>query len=137
MNIKVSKAQIKIALSYSFFFSGLGIVLLCLHYIGIESDNFSFRAIGFSQFFVGITALIPYLYLRTFPYINVDELHLYKGYLFKKKVVLQELTSVYVFAGELVLKTPTDEVRIDSELLEKNDFDQLHQLLNGINTNAL
>lgn len=137
MKIKVSKAQIKIALSYSFFFSGFGIVLLCLHYIGIEPDNFSLRAIGFSQFFVGITALIPYLYLRTFPYIIIDESHLYKGYLFKKKVVLQELTSVYVFAGELVLKTPTDELRIDSELLDKNDFAQLHQLLYRINTNVL
>ncbi len=136
MKIKISETQLKILLSYSFFFSGLGIVLLSLHFLGTELGDFSLQAIGFSQFIVGITAFIPYFYLRTFPYISVDELHLYKGYLFKKKVLLRDLTDVYVFAGELVLKTPSNEVRIDGDLLKKDEFDRLYRHLKNTNTSV-
>lgn len=62
MKIKISETQLKILLSHSFFFSGLGIVLLYLHFLGIGLGDFSLQAIGFPQFFIGITALLYFFF---------------------------------------------------------------------------
>ncbi len=129
LTIKKSKQQVKIVFASAIFFSTVGVLLILLHYFGVGTEKFSLLSVSFAQLFIGAVNFLSYLFVRTYPFIKVDESYLFKGYLWKDKILLQELTEVKIFAGELVLKTTSKEVRIDKNLIEEKDFDTLYDLL--------
>lgn len=129
IRIRQSKQQAANLLSFLLFFSLIGVFLIILHYFGVSSEKFPLLGVAYGKLVTGFLALLPYYVVRNYSFLEIDDSYLYKGYLWKDKIPLKELTEVKIFAGELVLKTTSKEVRIDKHLIEDKDFDTLYNLL--------
>ncbi len=124
-----AQQQQKNTFNYNLFFGGLGVLLILLHVLGVTPNGDVFFAVGVSQLIVSAIGFLIYAYIQKCPFIVLDNTILQKGIVFKQKIAINQLIDVYLFANELVLKTASTEMRIDKDLLNNEDFEQLHELV--------
>src|SRR5690606_4847142 len=107
-----------------------------------------FTIIGFTSIFIsegrvlagfvgiGLMYIVIALIQRNRPYILLFEDYIEKDGVFKKKKVkVLEIQSVKYFAGDYIIKTLSDELRIDTNLIDKRDLNDLHDYFRKYKSN--
>ena len=112
----------------------LGIVWTILGIFNV-TDNQSFRWLDYGYLVVGVLYIGHYLFDLSNQYLILENgtIHKNKLYGFGKKINLNEINLIKKFAGDYILKTPTQELTINTELIEEKSLVELNRLLTELN----
>ena len=106
----------------------------CLIIGAILSGTYSpLDSIGAGVLGSGIVSLIIYFYESKYHYLTIKDGFIRKNTPFSSKMDLAELTAVKKFAGDYVLKTPSREMTIDTQIIDPDSLKELDQILEKLN----
>ena len=88
----------------------------------------------YAYMILGLLYTGNYLYDSIFQYLSIKNGTIYKNGLFRKNesILLEDIRSVRLYAGDLIFKTDQSELRINTELIEKNSLCDLKGLLDEL-----
>ena len=112
----------------------LGIVWTILGIFNVI-DNQSFRWLDYGYLVIGVLYIGHYLFDLSNQYLILENGTIRKNklYGFGKKINLNEINLIKKFAGDYILKTPTKELIINTELIEEKSLIELNRLLTELN----
>ena len=127
MKIKFKKNRLRVNLI-------LGIVWLILGTLSIVTDD-EIRWTDYGYLVIGILYVGHYLYDLTNQYLTIENGTIRKNglYGFGKKINLNEINWIKKFAGDYTLKTEQKELKINTELIDKNSLTDLNRILAELN----
>lgn len=84
---------------------------------------------------IGVLYVGHYLYDLTNQYLTIEDGTIRKNglYGFGKRINLNETNWIKKFAGDYTLKTEQKELKINTELIEKNSLNELNKILAELN----
>lgn len=87
---------------------------------------------------LGLLYIGNYLYDSINQYLSIKNGTIYKNGLFRKKktILLKDVRCVRMYAGDLIIKTDHSEMRINTELIQKNSLIDLKELLEELDLEA-
>ena len=112
----------------------LGIVWIILETLSIVIDD-KIRWTDYGYLVIGILYTGHYLYDLKNQYLTIENGTIRKNelYGFRKKVNLNEINWIKEFAGDYTLKTEQKELKINTELIDKNSLTELNKVLAELN----
>lgn len=127
MKIKFKKKRLIINLV-------LGIVWIGLGTFSILTDD-NLRWLDYGYLIIGILYCGHYLYDITHQYLTIENGTIWKNglYGFRKKINLNEVNWIKKFAGDYTLKTEQKELKINTELIDKDSLNKLNKILAELN----
>ncbi|MFD1613765.1 hypothetical protein [Gelatiniphilus marinus] len=127
MKIKFKKKRLRINLIF-------GMVWLILGILSIVTDE-DLRWTDYGYLIIGILYLGHYLYDLTYQYLTIENGTIQKNglYGFGKKIILEEINWIKKFAGDYTLKTEQNELKINTELIDKDSLNELNKILAELN----
>ena len=109
----------------------VGILWLVLGTIAVIFD--SSNVFNYGYLIMGILYLGTYLFENNKQYLTIENGIISKNHLIPKKINLNEIKRIKKFAGEYILKTDSAELKINTELIEKNSLVELNTVLENLN----
>ncbi|WP_340202514.1 hypothetical protein [Ascidiimonas sp. W6] len=127
MKIKFKKKRLRVNLI-------LGIVWIALGTLSIATDD-EIRWTEYGYLVIGILYIGHYLYDLTNQYLTIENGTIRKNglYGYWKKINLNEIKWIKKFAGDYTLKTEKKELKINTELIEKDSLTELNKVLAKLN----
>jgi hypothetical protein len=127
MKIKFKKKRLYINLI-------LGIVWLALGILNLNEDD-KIRWTDYGYLVAGILYIGHYLYDLTNQYLTIENGTIRKNVLygFRKNINLNEVNWIKKFAGDYTLKTEKKELKINTELIDKDSLTELNKILAELN----
>ncbi|KRP25815.1 MAG: hypothetical protein ABS28_08480 [Cryomorphaceae bacterium BACL22 MAG-120619-bin32] len=127
MKIKFKKKRLYINLI-------LGIVWLALGILNLNEDD-KIRWTDYGYLVAGILYIGHYLYDLTNQYLTIENGTIRKNalYGFRKDINLNEVNWIKKFAGDYTLKTEKKELKINTELIDKDSLTELNKILAELN----
>ena len=106
------------------------IILLIVNIFYGDMDN--------RVFWLWIILPIGYISVYTFEYINqyltIEDGFIYRNSIFPKKLELNKLKTCKKFAGDYILETDQNKLRIDTTLIDQKSLNELNQTLTKYQT---
>lgn len=128
MKIKFKKKRNYINLSLGIFWILLGVISF------IEDD--SIRWTDYGYLLVGTLYVSQYLWDITNQYLTVENDFIKKNTPLGKKIKLSEINSIKKFTGDYTLKTATEDLKINTELIDEKSLTELNRILTELNLSA-
>ncbi|WFO17143.1 hypothetical protein [Cellulophaga baltica] len=128
MKIKYKKKRNYINLTLGLFWILLGVISL------IQDD--AIRWTDYGYLLAGTLYIGQFLWNITNQYLTVENGIIKKNTPYGKKIKLNEINWIKKFAGDYTLKTETEELKINTELIEKNSLAELICILEKLNLPA-
>jgi len=127
MKIKFKKKRLRVNLI-------LGIVWIVLGTLSIVIDD-EIRWNDYGYLVVGILYVGHYLYDLKNQYLTIENGTIRKNGLYGnwKKINLNEINWIKKFAGDYTLKTEQKELKINTELIDKESLSELNKILTELN----
>lgn len=127
MKIKFKKKRLYINLI-------LGLVWLIIGILSLTDDE-KLRWTDYGYLVAGILYIGHYLYDFTNQYLTIENGTIRKNrlYGFGKKINLNEINWITKFAGDYTLKTEQKELKINTELIDKDSLTELNRILAELN----
>jgi len=127
MKIKFKKKRLYINLI-------LGLVWLALGILNLTEDD-KIRWTDYGYLVAGILYIGHYLYDLTNQYLTIESGTIRKNglYGFGKRINLNEINWIKKFAGDYTLKTEERELKINTELIDKDSLTELNKILGELN----
>ncbi|MCB4800301.1 hypothetical protein [Neotamlana laminarinivorans] len=127
MKIKFKKKRLYINLI-------LGLVWLALGILNLTEDD-KIRWTDYGYLVAGILYIGHYLYDLTNQYLTIENGTIRKNglYGFGKQINLNEINWIKKFAGDYTLKTHQRELKINTELIDKDSLTELNKILTELN----
>jgi hypothetical protein len=112
----------------------LGIVWLALGILNLNEDD-KIRWTDYGYLVAGILYIGHYLYDLTNQYLTIENGTIRKNalYGFRKDINLNEVNWIKKFAGDYTLKTEKKELKINTELIDKDSLTELNKILAELN----
>lgn len=130
MKIKFKKKRLRANLI-------LGIVWIILGTLSVfENDTLHWSDYGYLV--IGILYIGYYLYDLTNQYLTIENGTIQKNglYGFSKKINLNDINHIKKFAGDYTLQTDQKELKINTELIDKDSLVELNKILTALNLPA-
>ena len=124
MKIRFTKKRLKHYLIFGILWLVLGTTAVIFN-----SDNI----FNYGYLIIGILYLGTYLFENNKQYLTIENGTISKNHLIPKKINLNEIKRIKKFAGDYILKTDSTELRINTELVEKNSLEELNTVLENLN----
>lgn len=99
------------------------IAILAVTYIGETSW------IDYGYFVVALLYLGQYIYEYRNQYLIIENGRIQKNSLFGKSIALHEITWIKKIAGDYILKTDSQELTINTQLIEQKSMIELNRVL--------
>ena len=130
MKIRFKKKRLYANLIIGIVWTLLGIYSL------LEDDNLRWSDYGY--LIIGLLYIGHYLYDLTTQYLTIENGSIRKNglYGFGKKINLNDINWIKKFASDYILKTKTEELKINTELIDKNSLNELNAILEKLNLPA-
>ena len=128
MKIKYKKKRNYINLALGLFWILLGVISF------IQDD--SIRWTDYGYLLAGTLYIGQFLWDITNQYLTVENGIIKKNTPFGKKINLNEINWIKKFAGDYTLKTETEELKINTELIEEKSLTELNTVLGKLNLPA-
>jgi len=125
MKIKYKKKRNYINLALGLFWILLGVISF------IQDD--SIRWTDYAYLLAGTLYIGQFLWDITNQYLTVENGIIKKNTPFGKKINLNEINWIKKFAGDYTLKTETEELKINTELIEEKSLSELNRILTELN----
>jgi hypothetical protein len=127
MKIKFKKKRLRVNLI-------LGLVWIVLGTLSIVTDD-EIRWTDYGYLVIGILYIGHYLYDLTNQYLTIENGTIRKNglYGYWKKINLNEINWIKKFAGDYTLKTEQKELKINTELIDKDALSELNKILTELN----
>ena len=127
MKIKFKKKRLYINLI-------LGLVWLALGILNLTEDD-KIRWTDYGYLVAGILYIGHYLYDLTNQYLTIENGTIRKNglYGFGKRINLNEINWIKKFARDYTLKTHQRELKINTELIDKDSLTELNKILAELN----
>jgi len=87
----------------------------------------------FGFILLGLLNLASYFFINYKQYLTIENDILTKNTLIPKKMSLSEIIRIKKRTGDYILKTEKDELRINTELIEKDSLVKLNSILDNLN----
>ncbi len=112
----------------------LGIVWIILGVLSIVTDD-EIRWTDYGYLVIGVLYLGLYLYNLTNQYLTIENGTIQKNglYGFRKKISLNKINWIKKFAGDYTVKTEQEELKINTELIDKDSLTELNKILAELN----
>jgi len=125
MKIKYKKSRLNTNLILGLVWVTLGVFIII--------DKEKFRWYDMSYIVMGLIYAGQSIYEYYYQHLTINSEFLIKHSLFESKQIrLADIISIKLIAGDYILKTKTDEIRVNSNLLDKNSLEQLISKLNTL-----
>jgi hypothetical protein len=124
MKIRFTKKRLKHYLIFGILWLVLGTTAVIFN-----SDNI----FNYGYLIIGILYFGTYLFENNKQYLTIENGIISKNHLIPKKINLNEIKRIKKFAGDYILKTDSTELRINTELIEKNSLAELDTVLENLN----
>ena len=124
MKIRFTKKRLKHYLIFGILWLVLGTTAVIFN-----SDNI----FNYGYLIIGILYFGTYLFENNKQYLTIENKIISKNHLIPKKINLNEIKRIKKFAGDYILKTDSTELRINTELIEKNSLAELDTVLENLN----
>ena len=130
MKIKFKKKRLRVNLI-------LGIVWIGIGTLSIVTDD-EIRWTDYGYLVIGILYVGHYLYDLKNQYLTIENGTIRKNglYGFGKKLTLNQIKWIKKFAGDYTLKTEQKELKINTELIDKDSLTELNKILAELNLPA-
>lgn len=128
MKIKYKKKRLYANLTIGVVWVILGIINLILEE-KIEWNDYGYLAIG--VLYIGL-----FFYEILNQYLTIDQGMIKKHSIFKKEIHINDITWIKKFAGDYTLKTDTQKLKINTELIEPKSLEELNKILRELNLPA-
>jgi hypothetical protein len=125
MKIKYKKKRNYINLALGLFWILLGVISF------IQDD--SIRWTDYGYLLAGTLYIGQFLWDITNQYLTVENGIIKKNTPFGKIINLNEINWIKKFAGDYTLKTETEELKINTELIEEKSLSELNRILTELN----
>ncbi len=129
MKIKYNKNRNKFGLLFGILFSSLGFIQIFI--------NNSISWFHYGNLIIGASYLIVYFFETKLQYLLINDGYIIKNTLFRKRIKLDNIVSIKLFAGDYILKTNTSEMRINSNIIDPESLTDLKSILNKLNLEQL
>ncbi|RXJ50048.1 hypothetical protein [Gelidibacter gilvus] len=123
MKIKFKKKRLKYLMIVGIMWVIFGITAVIFF-----SDNI----FNYGYLILGILYFCVYLFEYNKQYLTIENGTITKNHLISKKINLVDIKGIRKFAGDYKLKTDTDELIIDTNLIEENSLVDLESVLNNL-----
>ena len=112
----------------------LGLVWIVLGTLSIVTDD-EIRWTDYGYLVIGILYIGHYLSDLTNQYLTIENGTIRKNglYGYWKKINLNEINWIKKFAGDYTLKTEQKELKINTELIDKDALSELNKILTELN----
>lgn len=124
MKIRFTKKRLKHYVIFGILWVVLGTIA-----ISFNSDTI----FNYGYLVMGILYVGAYLFENNKHYLTIENGIISKNYLIPKKINLSDIKQIKKVAGDYILKTDATELRINTELIEKNSLDALNTVLENLN----
>jgi hypothetical protein len=121
--IKYSKKQLRHNLIF-----GIIWILIFIGYLSFGSQS----NLRYGYLIIGIFFLGNYLYQKIKHYLTIENGVLKKNYIFPKKISLEDIKEVRYFAGEYKLISNTNELIINTVVIDKTSLKDLRSILDNL-----
>lgn len=128
MKIKYKKKRFRHYLIFGILWTILG--FLNLNYSG---DN---NWIDYGFLVIAILYWSSYFYEKSNQYLTVDDDFIKKNSINGKKIYLSDINWIKKFAGEYILKTDTEELTINTEVVDEKSLIELNRILSKLDLPA-
>ena len=130
MKIKFKRKRLHANLIIGIVWSGLG-------FFNVLGDD-NLRWTDYGYLLIGLLYIGQYIYDLTNQYLTITNGNIWKNrlYGFRKKISLNEIKRIKNFAGDYTLITETKELKINTELIDKNSLIELNSILGKLNLSA-
>ena len=130
MNIRFKKKRFKYYLIFGILWLVLGTGAIIFN-----PDNIinSANILDYGYLVLGILYIGTYLYENKKQYLTIENGIISKNHLIPKKINLNEIKRIKMFAGEYILKTDKTELTINTELIEEKSLAELNTVLENLN----
>ena len=127
MKIKFKKKRLRVNLIH-------GIVWITFGNLSIVTDD-EIRWTDYGYLVIGILYVGHYLYDLKNQYLTIENGTIRKNglYGYWKKINLNEINWIKKFPGDYTLKTKQKELKINTELIDKNSLTELNRILAELN----
>ena len=127
MKIKFKKKRLRVNLI-------LGIVWIILGTLNLLTDD-KIRWTDYGYLVIGILYVGHYFYDLKNKYLTIENGTIRKNglYGYWKKINLNEINWIKKFAGDYTLKTEQKELKINTELIDKDSLTELNKILAKLN----
>ncbi|GAA4965471.1 hypothetical protein [Algibacter aquimarinus] len=127
MKIKFKKKRLLANLFLGIVWIGLGIFNIL--------EDYNLRWSDYGYLVIGILYIGHYLYDFKNQYLTIENGIIRKNafYGFRKKINLNDINWIKKFAGDYTLKTELKELKINTELIDKESLIELNKILAELN----
>jgi hypothetical protein len=124
MKIRFTKKRLKHYMIFGILWLVLGTVAVIFN-----SDN----VFNYGYLIIGILYFGTYLFENNKQYLTIENGIISKNHLIPKKINLNEIKRIKKFAGDYIFITDSTELRINTELIEKNSLAELNTVIENLN----
>ena len=112
----------------------LGVIWIALGTLSIVTDD-KIRWTDYGYLVIGVLYVGYYFYNLTNQYLTIENGTIRKNglYGFRKHINLNEVNWIKKFAGDYTLKTEQKELKINTELIDKDSLTELNKILAKLN----
>jgi len=100
-------------------------ILLIVNIMYADSSNWTF----WIWIILPIGYISSYIFEYTNQYLTVEKGSIYRNSLFPKKLELNKIKTFKKFAGDYILQTDQNELRINTTLIDQDSLKELDQIL--------
>jgi hypothetical protein len=83
-----------------------------------------------------ISFVLNYVYQKKYQYLTIENGSIRKNDLFKKELQLSEIKTIEKYAGNYILKTDTQKLRIDTSIIAADSLIELNAALEKLRLNG-
>ncbi len=95
-------------------------------------ENHDWTDFGFLV--LSILYIATYFYEKKYQYLTIENEMIYKNWPFSKKINLAEIVTIRKFAGDYTIMTENKELKINTQLIDKDSLVELTLILDKLNT---
>jgi len=121
MTIGYNKKRLRSNLYISIVWFIIGVIQ-----IGLMKDQYW---LGFGWIVLAVLFLISFLYKSKKKYITITDQYIKQNLPFGKTIKLEDLESINYFSEEYIIKSETQEIRVNTNLIEEGSQAKLKKIL--------
>lgn len=96
----------------------------------IEEDKIDWNDYGYLV--IGMLYMGQYLYEISNQYLTIEQGILIKNSIIRKKIKISDIIRIKKFTGDYTLKTKTEELKINTQLIEAQSLAELNKILGNL-----
>ena len=127
MKIKYTKRRLRYYLIFAVLWLLMGIISI---------TSYPEARLNYGFFIFGMVYLSIYLYTRYHQYLSIENGIITKQSLIPKKLNLSEIQQIRKFGGDYTLKTDTEELKINTQIIDKESLIALDKILDNLNVSS-